>query len=136
MAQMASPTTAPLMVFDLDGTLVDSVPDIAAAVNRMFAVRGLAPLTVSSVAAMVGDGLHALLERAFAARSMVPDAAPAADYMADYEANVAVETALFPGMRQTLARLAETGWHLAVCTNKPVGAARLLLAALQVDHFF
>jgi phosphoglycolate phosphatase len=128
--------TAPLLVFDLDGTLVDSVPDIAAAVNRLLAARKLAPLTTPAIAAMVGDGLHPLIERVFAAHNTTPDPAAAEEYLADYEANVAVDTALFPGMRHTLARLADTGWRLAVCTNKPENAARLLLAALGVDHLF
>ena len=127
---------APLMVFDLDGTLVDSVPDIAAAVNRLLDKRKLAHLSVPAVTAMVGDGLHPLIERIFAAHGTTPDDAAAEEYRADYEANVAVDTALVPGMRQTLTRLAETGWHLAVCTNKPEKAARLLLAALGVDHLF
>jgi phosphoglycolate phosphatase len=124
------------MVFDLDGTLVDSVPDIAAAVNRMLAARALPALSRPAVAAMVGDGLHPLIQRAFAAVGAAPDDAAAAEYLADYEANVLVETSLFPGIADTLDQLQATGWQLAVCTNKPERAARLLLAALGIGGRF
>ncbi len=124
------------IVFDLDGTLVDSVPDIAAAVNRMLAARELAPLAEPEVAAMVGDGLQPLIDRVFAARASTPDAAAAGEYLADYEANVLVETRLFPGMTGALDRLSAEGWRLAVCTNKPERAARLLLDALGIADRF
>jgi phosphoglycolate phosphatase len=127
---------APLLVFDLDGTLVDSVPDIAAAVNRMLAARGHAPLTNPAVAAMVGDGLMPLIERVFTAVGTTPDAAAASDYLSDYESNVCVDTCLFPGIAEALETLRQAGWRLAVCTNKPEHAARLLLKALDVDSLF
>jgi phosphoglycolate phosphatase len=125
-----------LLAFDLDGTLTDSVPDIAAAVNRTLAARGFAALPEADVAAMVGDGLHPLIERAFAAVGSTPDAAAAAEYLADYESKVAVETRLYPGVADALDRLRDDGWTLAVCTNKPERAARLLLEALGVAEKF
>ncbi len=124
------------LVFDLDGTLTDSVPDIAAAVNRMLAKRGLGPLSDPAVAAMVGDGLQPLVDRAFAAVGGTQDPAAAMDYLRDYESNVADNTRLYPGVAQALDRLHAAGWTLAVCTNKPEHAARLLLAALKVDTKF
>jgi phosphoglycolate phosphatase len=127
---------APLIVFDLDGTLVDSVPDIAAAVNRTLAARGLPGLTGPAVAAMVGDGLKPLIQRAFAAVGAIPDEAAGNDYLADYESNVAVDTRLFPGMAEALDSLQQGGWRLAVCTNKPERAARLLLDALGIGGRF
>jgi phosphoglycolate phosphatase len=127
---------APLLVFDLDGTLVDSVPDIAAAVNRMLAARGLAPLPHPTVAAMVGDGLHPLIQRAFAYHGGTPDPAAAHDYLSDYESNVAVDTRLFDGIPEALDALEQAGWRLAVCTNKPERAARLLLDALGIAARF
>jgi phosphoglycolate phosphatase len=124
------------MVFDLDGTLVDSVPDIAAAVNRMLAARGHAPLSEPAIAAMVGDGLNPLIQRVFTAVGGTPDDAAAGEYLSDYEANVCVSTRLFPGMAEALTDLREAGFRLAVCTNKPENAARLLLDALGVAGQF
>jgi phosphoglycolate phosphatase len=125
-----------LLAFDLDGTLTDSVPDIAAAVNRTLALRDLPPLSEQAVAAMVGDGLHPLIQRAFAAVGAVPDEAAATEYLADYESQVAVDTRLYPGVLDALDQLRENGWTLAVCTNKPERAARLLLGALGVADRF
>ena len=125
-----------LMVFDLDGTLVDSVPDIAAAVNRVLAARALPALGHAAIAAMVGDGLHPLIKRAFAAVGGTPDDGAAGEYLADYEANVLVETSLFPGITDMLDSLQATGWALAVCTNKPERAAHLLLDALGIGARF
>jgi phosphoglycolate phosphatase len=127
---------APLVVFDLDGTLVDSAPDIAAAVNRMLAARRLSLLSQAAVAAMVGDGLHVLMDRVFAAAGTPLDPAAADEYLADYEANVLVETALFPGIEAALDQLAAAGCRLAVCTNKPEHATHLLLAGLGVADRF
>ncbi len=126
----------PLIVFDLDGTLVDSVPDLASAVNRLMHARGLAPLGLAQVAAMVGDGARMLLQRAFAAHGRVPDEAAFADFMADYSAHAAVETQPYSGVPATLRVFAEQGWRMAVCTNKPEAPARTLLAALRLDGFF
>lgn len=125
-----------LLVFDLDGTLVDSAPDIAASCNRMLAARGLPPQSDSDVAGMVGDGVHKLMERLFAAAGGTPDAQAAADYLSDYEANVAVRTRLFPGIAASLTALDGTGWRLAICTNKPERATRLLLEKLGLDGRF
>ncbi len=118
------------LAFDLDGTLTDSVPDIAAAVNRTLAARGFGTLAEPAVAAMVGDGLHPLIERAFAAVGSRPDETAARDYLADYESRVAEATRLYPGVTAALDRLLAEGWTLAVCTNKPEAAARTLLTVL------
>jgi phosphoglycolate phosphatase len=124
------------LAFDLDGTLTDSVPDIAAAVNRTLAARGLPALPDADVAVMVGDGLHPLIRRAFAAVGAAPDQRAAQDYLEDYESRVAEATRLYPGVEAALDRLLQDGWTLAVCTNKPERAARLLLNALGVADRF
>ena len=126
----------PLMVFDLDGTLVDSVPDLAAALNRLMASRTLAAFTRPEVARMVGDGARALLDRAFAARGSATDEAALADFLGDYGANAACETQPYPGVHDTLRRFAAAGWRMAVCTNKPEAPARTLLDALALAPFF
>ena len=124
------------LVFDLDGTLVDSVPDLAAAVNRVLLARGLAPLAVPEIAAMVGDGVRTLIERAFAARGAAPDEAAHAAYAADYGAHYAVATVPYPGAATTLRAFAAAGWRMAVCTNKPQAVARDVLAANGLAGFF
>jgi phosphoglycolate phosphatase len=124
------------LAFDLDGTLTDSLPDIAASVNRTLAARGLAALPEPAIAAMVGDGVDKLIDRAFAALGATPDATAAPEYLADYEAHVAQATRLYPGVEAALDDLLADGWTLAVCTNKPERAARLLLDTLGIlDRF-
>ncbi|MGE0417359.1 MAG: HAD hydrolase-like protein [Acetobacteraceae bacterium] len=120
------------LLLDLDGTLVDTVPDLAAALNRLMASRGLAPFDHPATAAMVGDGVARLVEKAFAARGRTPDATAIAEFSADYAEHAAVDSRPYPGVPAVLRDLAGTGWHLAVCTNKPEGAARTLLAALDL----
>lgn len=125
-----------LAIFDLDGTLVDSAPDIAAVLNRALARRKLAPFTVPEVAAMVGDGAHALLVKAFTARgaTLTDDVIP--PFLADLEANSANLTHPYEGIEAALATMAMAGWRAAVCTNKPVAAAQALLRALGMLRFF
>jgi phosphoglycolate phosphatase len=118
------------LLLDLDGTLVDTVPDLTSALNRLMASRGLPAFTRPQVAAMVGDGVGVLVARAFAARDCQPDPAAVAELTADYTINVAVESTLYPQVLSVLSKLAEDGWHLAVCTNKPEQAAKALLGAL------
>ena len=119
-----------LAVFDLDGTLVDSAPDIHAALNRVMAARGLAGFTLAEVTAMIGDGAKVLVERALAARDRPFDAGAVAEFIADPAAEGAVDARAFPGIPEALARLEAEGWRLAVCTNKPVAMARALLGSL------
>jgi phosphoglycolate phosphatase len=117
---------------DLDGTLADTVPDIAAALNRLMTARSLAAFSQPEVASMVGDGVAVLISRAFAARGVSPDEAALRDFTADYETHVAVESRLFPHVRPVLEGLARDGWQFAICTNKPERAARTLLGALGI----
>ncbi|GGG28763.1 phosphoglycolate phosphatase, bacterial [Caldovatus sediminis] len=117
-------------LFDLDGTLVDSAPDLHAATDRLMARLGLPGFARAEIVAMVGDGARALVERALAARGRSFDADALADFLADYTAHSAVQTRPFPGIPEALDALAAAGWRLAVCTNKPEAATRALLEAL------
>jgi phosphoglycolate phosphatase len=123
-------------VFDLDGTLVDSAPDIHAALDRLMARRRLPAFVRAEVVGMIGDGVRVLLERAHAARGVALDEASFDHFMTDYEANAAVLTRPFDGIPELLGGLRNAGWQLAVCTNKPEGAARVLLAGLGLDGHF
>ena len=124
------------LLLDLDGTLVHSVPDLAAALNRLMGARALAGFSHPETASMVGDGVAKLVERAFAARGRAPDAGAVAEFSADYLLHAAVETRPYPGVANGLRALAEDGWRLGVCTNKPERAARALLAALELGSLF
>jgi phosphoglycolate phosphatase len=125
-----------LAVFDLDGTLVDSAPDIHAALDRMAAGRGLRPFSRTEVIRMIGDGVRVLVERALAARGQPFEAEALAAFTTDYESHAAVETRPFPGIPEALDALQAEGWRLAVCTNKPGVAPRELLEALGLLHRF
>jgi phosphoglycolate phosphatase len=121
------------LLLDLDGTLIDTVPDLAAALNRLMRARGLAGFTLAETAAMVGDGVARLVGRAFVARGRTADAADVAEYSADYAAHTVEASRLFPGVADALGRMAAEGWRLAVCTNKPEAPARSLLRAFGLD---
>jgi phosphoglycolate phosphatase len=122
------------VVFDLDGTLVDSVPDIAAALGALMAEHGLEPQSRPAVERMVGHGVANLVARAFAAhgRTFVGEALDQAveRYMALYEPRATWETRLYPGVAETVAELAEAGVRMAVCTNKPGAVSRRIVEAL------
>ena len=126
----------PTLLLDLDGTIVDSVPDLTAALNRLMAARGLPGFSTQDTAAMVGDGVQRLVERAFAARGRSPDREAVAEYIADYNKNFAVATRLYPGVQPTLAGMLRAGWQLAVCTNKLEAPARALLDTLGLATMF
>ena len=133
---MSADPASPLMVFDLDGTLVDALPDLTAALNRMLAARGLQPLAQADVRPMIGDGTKKLVERALGARGAPYDDATERAMVADYTAHVAAESRPYPGVNATLARLQEAGWKFAICTNKSTAATQALLAALDIAHWF
>ncbi len=124
------------LLLDLDGTLVNTVPDLTAVLNRLMRSRDLAGFTQPETARMVGDGVARLVERAFAARGRCPDPKAVADFSADYGAHAAVESRPYPGVVAALRELVHDGWRLGVCTNKPEAAARTLLAALGLDSCF
>lgn len=120
------------LLLDLDGTLVDSVPDLGAALNRLMEARGLAPFSLAETASFVGDGVARLVERALMARHQEPEPEAVRIFSEDYAAHAVDQTRLYPDVLQTLQALRREGWRLAVCTNKLEGAARILLSALGV----
>jgi phosphoglycolate phosphatase len=127
-----------LLLFDLDGTLVDSVGDLTAAINGLLVEQGRTPLTVDEVRPMVGDGVGILVQRALEARpgpAIDLDAA-VARYVALYEASPAAHTLIYPGVIETLAALAELGYPLVVCTNKPERVSGALLKVLGMSGLF
>ncbi len=127
-----------LVVFDLDGTLIDSAPDMHRAVNLMLADLGCSPLTLADIRTMVGDGASALIARALAARQCVTaDTSEAlAKFLEHYEADPTVLTRAYPGVPETLERLQAFGLTLAICTNKPTRLTAMILKRLGLDRFF
>ena len=131
---------APLIVFDLDGTLADTAGDLVASLNHILAREGLAPVALEEARHMVGMGARSLLKQGFArnGRDLGADRLEALfiDFLACYEANIAVHTRLFPGVVDSLDRFAAAGWTFAVCTNKIEAPSVKLLGALGVERRF
>jgi phosphoglycolate phosphatase len=126
------------LIFDLDGTLVDSLPDLAAALAATLREIGAPALSSAAVRGMIGDGTPAFVARALAAWGL---SASLLDerltrFMALYEAAPVARTRPYPGVTETLAALRGDGRRLAVCTNKPQQAALAVLRGLALDGFF
>jgi phosphoglycolate phosphatase len=128
------------IVFDLDGTLVDTAPDLIAALNHVLVSQGRPPLPGETVRMIVGHGAPALIERGFMETGdpVAPEAVtPLVErFVSYYAAHIADDSAVFPGARDALDRLAEAGAALAICTNKYEGLARSLLKALDLTGYF
>jgi phosphoglycolate phosphatase len=128
------------VIFDLDGTLADTVLDLAAALNRTLAELDLPPHPPEAVRTMVGGGLAKLLDRGLAAQGATLDReamSRAAQRLFDHDAaRPAVHSSLFPGTATALGALREAGVALGICTNKPDAIARELLQALGLTHAF
>lgn len=107
------------LIFDLDGTLIDSLPDLAAALNGMLVGLGRRELATSEVRAMIGDGTRALVTRALEATGGVVDLEQAHEsFSSFYQAALTRQTRLYPGVRETLANMRKSGARLGICTNK------------------
>ncbi len=128
------------VIFDLDGTLVDTAPDLMRATNHVLNGMGRRALAMEEVRAFVGHGARALLTRGLAATGGMPDAYDVeADYrlfVAFYAANIAHGSAPFPGLVRLLERLKDEGFGLGVCTNKLEGLSVQLLDALDLAKYF
>lgn len=127
------------LIFDLDGTLIHSAPDIHAAANAVAGPRGIAPYTLAEITGFIGSGVPVLIARMLRARGL-PDAgalhgAMAADFAELYEGAVGL-TRPYPGVTAALAALAAAGHPMALCTNKPVAPARAVLAHLGLAVHF
>lgn len=129
-----------LIVFDLDGTLVDSAPDLIGSLNATLAMEGIAPVPLDKARDLVGAGVKALLERglALAGRSVSEarfqqlfDA-----FFAHYAENITVATRPYPGLIEAMTALKAEGWRFAICTNKLEALSIKLVAELGLTHWF
>jgi len=131
---------SPLVVFDLDGTLVDTAPDLAATLNVILAREGLPPVDYEAARNMVGGGARVMLERGLAAAGCTLPATAVdvltRDFVEHYAAHIADSSAPFPGAEAALDTLAERGYRLAVCTNKLEWLSVRLLDALGLSKRF
>ena len=127
-----------LIIFDLDGTLIDSAAGLAAAINSMLAAFGREPLSVPDVQRMIGDGVAMLVGRALAARQceQADSAAAVGLFMRHYESEAMRHTTAFPGVERALQSLTAAAIPLAVCTNKPARLAAGILASLGLARYF
>ncbi len=129
----------PAIIFDLDGTLVDTAPDLAAALNAALASLGRPEVAPDRVRHLVGHGARALLNNGLAMSGEAPAALVELGlpvFMAHYRAHIADGSKPYPGVEAALDRVAAAGFGLAICTNKPVALARALITALGWDGRF
>lgn len=129
-----------VIVFDLDGTLVDSAPDLTRALNETLDLEGLPPVSVAKARKMVGQGARVLIERAAASSGVSFSPAHLDEltrsFIGFYRVDIASATAPYPGAPEALAKLANAGAKLAVCTNKRTDLSVQLLDALGLTARF
>lgn len=132
--------TAPLVVFDLDGTLVDTAPDLVLSLNHTIGTAGLEPVSYSDLTYLVGHGGQVMIRRAFELRGghLSDDELPAMVdvFVKHYAHGMPGASAPYPGLVAALDRLQQAGFRLAVCTNKMEGLARRLLDGLGLSERF
>lgn len=127
-------------LFDLDGTLVDSAPDLHATLNTILEEEGCAPVTLDAVRAFIGEGARRLLERSLNAQGESSEPARLdrllERYLTYYERHIADHSEVYPEVRETLIALQAAGAGLAVVTNKFEHLAQQVLDALELSPFF
>lgn len=130
----------PTVVFDLDGTLVHSAPDLGFAVNSVLEELGAPSLPLHRIESMIGNGMAMLFERALEASNLKLSDTDRAEqfenFFAIYNANIARETAPYEGVDNLLSDLRQLGCKLAICTNKKQDATMNLVRALGMENAF
>jgi phosphoglycolate phosphatase len=132
--------TAATIVFDLDGTLIDTAPDLVDTLNVVFAREGLPPVAYETARNLIGGGARTMIARGIEAEGRT--VAPAEierlfqDFLAHYSEHIADRSRPFPGLADALDALAANGSRFAVCTNKLESLSVLLLTQLGLAHRF
>ncbi|KQP44499.1 MAG: HAD-IA family hydrolase [Brevundimonas sp.] len=128
------------IAFDLDGTLVDSAPDLIGTLNRMLVEEGLPPVPMESASTLIGSGARALLVHGFEAAGAPVERAKSDElferFLVDYAVHIADGSQPFEGVVETLERLSERGAILVVATNKRSDLSELLLGKLDLTRHF
>lgn len=128
----------PVLLFDLDGTLVDSAPDLAFALNDTLVAAGRRALPLETIRTMIGEGAASLARHAFNATGGLPDNLDeeVVKFRALYNKNAAVKTTAFPGVYDALNQLQAAGYRMGLCTNKPEDSTEVVLSGLKLSHYF
>ena len=128
----------PIILFDLDGTLIDSAPDLVGTLNIILRRHGRTTLTISAVKKLVGNGARALLERGFKETGAPAENLDAltVEFIETYVPNCAVLSRPFSGVIETLDTFANSGYRMAVCTNKPQAPSETILTELVLMQYF
>jgi phosphoglycolate phosphatase len=128
------------IVWDLDGTLVDSAPDLASALNTVLDKRGFFTLSLDEVRKMIGNGVPKLVERGFNAVGVRPDAAQLdeliAMFVTEYKACATDNTRPYAGVVEALQEIHSMNIPMGVCTNKPEAFTRQILEGLELSGYF
>ncbi|MFI1773767.1 phosphoglycolate phosphatase [Thalassobellus citreus] len=131
-----------LIIFDFDGTLINSIPDLTLAVNNMLAHYNFPPLTIKQVTPFIGNGAKPLVKRALEhalqskklTSSLLEEALII--YFKAYKDVTCIDTFMYPGVLETLQYLDKKGYKMAICTNKPFDFIEPILDTLEIKHFF
>ena len=136
-------TDKEVLIFDLDGTLIDSVPDLALSINQMLTTLGMTTFSTEVIRSWVGNGAAVLTKRALSGNiDICPDLDPSivetalTIFLNYYEQNVCVQTCLYPNVKDTLERLHGEGYRLVIVTNKPEQFVRPILESLDLNSLF
>jgi phosphoglycolate phosphatase len=131
-----------LIIFDFDGTLINSIPDLTLATNKMLSIYNLPPLTVKEVTPFIGNGARVLVKRAL--DYSIKDKEVSEDfldkalevYFSAYQQLTCDKTYMYPGVLETLSYLDKKGYQLVICTNKPFAFIEPILDKLSIKHLF
>ncbi|MDP7557750.1 MAG: HAD-IA family hydrolase [Nitrospinaceae bacterium] len=129
------------IIFDLDGTLIDSLPDVLASLNLLLAEEKRRPLSQEELRSLIGRGVNPMIEGAYgmtgkAIASLAELEHVVNRYLEHYKANPVGHTVVFPNVIDTLGKLKEDGFRMGVCTNKPYEITLLVLEGLGMNVFF
>ncbi|WP_159023606.1 phosphoglycolate phosphatase [Formosa sp. L2A11] len=131
-----------LIIFDFDGTLINSIPDLTLAINKMLAYYNASPLTIQHVTPFIGNGAKPLVQRAL--EYAMPDKKLTDAffkeafeiYLAAYKNETCKDTFMYPGVLETLKDLKKRGFKIVICTNKPYGFIAPILETLDIKQYF
>jgi len=132
-----------VIIFDLDGTLIDSSPDLALAINHMLTSIGRDTFTLDEIHHWVGNGAQTLVKRALSGSAEISSNIEIKEFenaldifLEFYAQNLAIKTLTYPHVLQTLSKLKEHGYKLAIVTNKPFDFVEPILKALKLKEYF